>query len=96
MINGLQLFVHFPLFNMSFPPLANIVVGKLITIASFDILPTDDLFAEIGSPEDDEAYSEKFEGIGYESFFLITALMGLPVLFLIVWFNRLLGAQKSD
>jgi PAT family beta-lactamase induction signal transducer AmpG len=36
------------------------------------------------------------EGIGYESFFLITALMGLPVLFLIVWVNRLLGAQKSN
>ncbi|MGB2172342.1 MAG: AmpG family muropeptide MFS transporter [Porticoccaceae bacterium] len=36
------------------------------------------------------------EGIGYESFFLITALMGLPVLFLIVWVNRLLGASKSN
>ena len=36
------------------------------------------------------------EGIGYESFFLVTALMGLPVLFLILWVNRLLGAQKSD
>ncbi|MGB0459126.1 MAG: AmpG family muropeptide MFS transporter [Porticoccaceae bacterium] len=35
------------------------------------------------------------EVIGYESFFLITALMGLPVLFLIVWVNRLIGAQKS-
>ena len=33
------------------------------------------------------------EGIGYESFFLITALMGLPVLFLIVWVNRLLGSK---
>ena len=36
------------------------------------------------------------EGIGYESFFLVTALMGLPVLFLILWVNRLLGLQKSD
>lgn len=36
------------------------------------------------------------EGIGYESFFLITALMGLPVLFLIVWVNRLLCASKSN
>jgi PAT family beta-lactamase induction signal transducer AmpG len=36
------------------------------------------------------------EGIGYESFFLITALMGLPVLFLIVWANRLLDTQKSN
>jgi PAT family beta-lactamase induction signal transducer AmpG len=36
------------------------------------------------------------EGIGYESFFLITALMGLPVLFLIVWVNRLLDTRKSN
>ena len=35
------------------------------------------------------------EGIGYESFFLITALMGLPVLFLIFWVNRLLIARQS-
>ena len=35
------------------------------------------------------------EGIGYESFFLITALMGIPVLFLIAWVNRLLGTQQS-
>ncbi|MDA9569787.1 MFS transporter [Porticoccaceae bacterium] len=34
------------------------------------------------------------EGIGYESFFLITALIGLPVLFLIVWVNHLLGPKK--
>jgi PAT family beta-lactamase induction signal transducer AmpG len=33
------------------------------------------------------------ESIGYESFFLITALMGLPVLFLIVWVNRLLAEK---
>lgn len=36
------------------------------------------------------------EGIGYESFFLVTALMGLPVLFLILWVNRLLGSQKTN
>ena len=36
------------------------------------------------------------EGIGYESFFLITALIGIPVLFLIAWVNRLLGAKQSN
>jgi len=33
------------------------------------------------------------ESIGYETFFLITALMGLPVLFLIAWINRLLSSR---
>ena len=28
------------------------------------------------------------EAVGYEQFFLITALMGLPVLLLIVWANK--------
>ena len=54
MINGLQLFVHFPMFDIEFPMFAQVVVSKLITIASFDVLPTDDLFLEMGSPEEDE------------------------------------------
>jgi PAT family beta-lactamase induction signal transducer AmpG len=28
------------------------------------------------------------EALGYEQFFLITALMGIPVLLLIVWANK--------
>jgi PAT family beta-lactamase induction signal transducer AmpG len=36
------------------------------------------------------------ESIGYESFFLITALMGLPVLFLIAWVNHLLADKQSN
>ncbi|MGB1327686.1 MAG: AmpG family muropeptide MFS transporter [Porticoccaceae bacterium] len=36
------------------------------------------------------------EGIGYESFFLITALLGLPVLFLIICVNRMLGSRQSN
>jgi PAT family beta-lactamase induction signal transducer AmpG len=35
------------------------------------------------------------DGLGYESFFLITALMGLPVLILILWVNRLLNARST-
>lgn len=33
------------------------------------------------------------DGLGYESFFTITALMGLPVLILILWVNRLLNRR---
>lgn len=33
------------------------------------------------------------EGLGYESFFTLTALMGLPVLLLIVWIYRLLDSK---
>lgn len=36
------------------------------------------------------------EAIGYEQFFLITALMGIPVLFLIVWANRHLELKVAQ
>jgi PAT family beta-lactamase induction signal transducer AmpG len=35
------------------------------------------------------------EGIGYEAFFLITAVIGLPVLLLIAWINRIMK-RESD
>ena len=35
------------------------------------------------------------EGIGYEAFFLITAVIGLPVLLLIMWINRIMK-RESD
>jgi PAT family beta-lactamase induction signal transducer AmpG len=36
------------------------------------------------------------EGIGYETFFLITAVIGLPVLLLILWINRMMNSKTSD
>ncbi len=36
------------------------------------------------------------EGIGYELFFLITAAIGLPVLLLITWINRLINDKPSN
>jgi PAT family beta-lactamase induction signal transducer AmpG len=33
------------------------------------------------------------DGLGYENFFLLTALMGLPVLIIILWVKRLLSNQ---
>ena len=34
-------------------------------------------------------------GLGYEKFFLMTALLGIPVLFLILVVQRLLGAVRK-
>ena len=36
------------------------------------------------------------EGIGYEAFFLITAVIGLPVLLLILWINRRMTSKPTD
>ena len=78
MINGLQLFVHFPMFDIEFPMFAQAIVSQLITIASFDVLPTDDLFLAMGAPEEDEPeegdLNYKAYNIGYESNILIVNL----------------------
>ena len=47
MINGLQILVYLPLFAMEFPPLSNMMVGDLITIATFDVMPASDIIDNI-------------------------------------------------
>ena len=55
MINGLQLFVHVPMFKVEFPEMANALVKKTITVATFDVLPTDDIYAATTTrPEEPE------------------------------------------
>ena len=43
MINGLQLFVNLPLFDVQFPSFTLKIVEGLITIATFDVMPSDDI-----------------------------------------------------
>ena len=45
MINGMQIMVNLPLFNVAFPSLSQKMVEQLITIATFDVMPTDEIFA---------------------------------------------------
>lgn len=91
MINGLQLFVHIPLFNVQFPEIAGVVVEKLTMIATFDLIPTDDLYENtFDLPEEeevsylDERAKERLEDGGYESSFLISNLGTLFITFLII------------
>ena len=51
MINGMQLLVNLPLFDVHFPSLSKTMVDDLISIATFDVLPTDDIFdATLAAP----------------------------------------------
>ena len=45
MINGLQLFINLPLFDITFPSLSTKSLSGLIEIANFDILPSNDIFS---------------------------------------------------
>ena len=60
MINGLQIIVNLPLFNMVFPDLSKMMVSSLITIATFDVMPSDEVFALTIDPPSDEQADEKF------------------------------------
>lgn len=83
--------MHIPLFNVRFPETANVVVEKLTMIATFDLLPTDDMYDSIMEvPENkdieyfDELTKERLENADYESNFLIANLGTLFITFLVL------------
>ena len=47
MINNLQMIIHAPLINIQFPGNAFMLYEVMIPVATFDILPTDDIFPEM-------------------------------------------------
>ena len=67
MINGMQLFVNLPLFNVNFPSLSHLIVEDLITIATFDVLPTDEIFEFTLHPDELDQENERFIDVGYDS-----------------------------
>jgi len=75
MINALQLFTQLPLFKVNFPELSTLMVTSLITIATFDILPADDIYAAtLETPDDDGQEDEQFDEIGFGSNYMILNL----------------------
>ena len=44
LINGLQLFVSLPLFMVAFPEVSVVMVNALISVATFDIFPSAEIF----------------------------------------------------
>ena len=47
MINGLQLVVNFPLFDIEIPTYSEIVIEEMISIATFEVLPSEDILGSI-------------------------------------------------
>ena len=46
MINGAQIFIHFPIFNIEFPSISQVFVDNMVTVATFDIFDPTWLFGE--------------------------------------------------
>ena len=53
MINGLQIITQLPLFDAKFPDLSESMITSLIDIATFDVMPSDEVFEFMLSPPDD-------------------------------------------
>ena len=89
MINGLQLFINLPLFDITFPSLSIKSLQGLIEIANFDILPSNDIFSftlDFSMDEfekENEQSDEKFENVGYESTSIIMNMGSLFISFVI-------------
>lgn len=69
LINGLQLFVHLPLVGIDLPKHTTLVLGKLITVAQFDIVENELVFGELITfeEEDEDTLRANFVETGYES-----------------------------
>ena len=44
MVNGLQLMAHLPLMFVNFPGNVNLLLGSLVNVVNFDVIPTDLFF----------------------------------------------------
>lgn len=60
MINGLQIMVNLPLFKIEFPDFSGLMIKSLITIATFDVMPTDEIFEFTINPPEDEQEDKQF------------------------------------
>ena len=85
MINGLQIFVHLPLFSIEVPANAMMLVEKLLTIATFDIIESEVAFGWLFEfPEEDEDLLKgDFGDSGYESAYTVN-LLGTGFIFIAV------------
>ena len=83
MVNNLQIIIHSPLINVQFPGNAFMIYEVMITVATFDILPTDDWFPLVLTklPEED-AYTDKFDRMDYGSLFTVMNMGTLFIIFL--------------
>ena len=90
MLNGLQLAVHLPLFNLNFPANANYFIEFVINVATFDLVPPELILMIFKFPES-EAYSSGFDTTGYSSTYPVEnlgtcwMLVQIYVLLVLIW-----------
>lgn len=82
MITGMQLIVHSPLINVQFPANAFILFEELITVATYEILPTQEIFPLFMDMPDRGYLNERFERLDYGSYYSTLILGSVFLVFL--------------
>ena len=100
MLNGLQLAVHLPLFNLLFPANANMFIEFVIDLATFDLVPPELILMIFSFPEDTEPFSMGFDTTGYSSLYPVEnlgtcwMLVQIYCLLVIFWLTLKLVTEK--
>ena len=71
MLNGLQLMAHLPLLKIDFPGNVSGLLGAVVNVVTFDIIPTDLFFPFFFGDHEGESFNLQFQSTGYESAYLI-------------------------
>ena len=71
MLNGLQLMAHLPLLHIDFPGNVSGLLGAVVNVVTFDIIPTDLFFPFFFGDHEGESFNLQFQSTGYESAYLI-------------------------
>ena len=88
MINNLQIVIHAPLIQIQFPGNAFMLYEVMITVATFDILPTDNIYPGIFPDLSiEKPLNSKFERLGYETQYTI---MNMGTMFIVFSLNMFL------
>ena len=95
MVNAFQMLMIYSYLTVSMPANVNMVMVKINTIASFDYLPTDEIFGKLFKFSTTVMPFVSFEVMGVESlrltlylgtiFFILAYLFVLSLMFLISW-----------
>ena len=70
MLAFMQLIVYFPLMDVKFPGLCAELYSKIITVVTFDIIPTDAFYPQLFSFKDEETLNDNFKDFDFASKFV--------------------------
>ena len=83
MINGLQILVYLPLFQITFPELSANMVISLITIVTFEVVPAEKILEALFQIPHDEQQNQKFVDVGFEGNYMILNLGTMFIIFML-------------